>query len=406
MGLDAASIGPPAIARAVRQRVSALHLQDPSEFWELVRGSSSELQELIEAVVVPETWFFRDREPFAALARIASDEWLPTHPEGALNLLSVPCSSGEEPYSMAMALVDGGFPAHRFRIDAMDISKRALARAERGVYGKNSFRESDQRFRHHHFEAAANGYRVSRAVREQVQFRHGNLIAEDFLPGERYDVIFCRNVLIYFDRATQGRVIRVLNRLLTANGLLFVAPSETGLVLTHDFVPAKVPLAFGFRKGAPKAQEPQPVAMSPVQRGLPRTYATPASELTLTRPPAIAPSSRPSDVRPDAQPLLTAALDDAARLADQGRVIEALACCKRHLREQGPTARAFQLLGLLNEASGKTAEAVGFYRKALYLEPNSGEVLIHLALLLETLGKQADAQVLRSRARRLEQTAS
>ena len=80
MGLNVASIGSAAIARAVQERLAACDLADPHAYWERVRGSGTELQALIEAVVVPETWFFRDRESFAALARLAHEEWLPTHP--------------------------------------------------------------------------------------------------------------------------------------------------------------------------------------------------------------------------------------------------------------------------------------------------------------------------------------
>ena len=165
---------------------------------------------------MPETWFFRDREAFAALALTVYEDWLGAHPEDHLRLLSLPSSTGEEPYSMAMALLDAGFPANRFRVDAVDISARALARAGHAVYGKNSFRGNELGFRDRHFEATAHGYRLSDAVRRQVQFQQGNLLAAGFLPGvESYDVIFCRNVLIYFDRAAQDRALTVLVRLLT-----------------------------------------------------------------------------------------------------------------------------------------------------------------------------------------------
>src|SRR5437660_5043000 len=119
MGLDVASIGSSAIERAVEKRLLACELQETHAYWERVRASASELQELIEAVVVPETWFFRDRKAFAALVRVVQEEWLRTHPEGVLRLLSLPCSTGEEPYAMAMALRDAGVPAHRFRVDAV-----------------------------------------------------------------------------------------------------------------------------------------------------------------------------------------------------------------------------------------------------------------------------------------------
>src|SRR4029077_13725648 len=111
-----------------------------------------------------ETWFFRDRRAFTAVARMAHDEWLPTHPEGALSLLSLPCSTGEEPYSMAMALLDATVPMNRFRIDGVDISGRSLAQGTRAVYGKNSFRGDELGFRDRHFAMTADGYRVRENV--------------------------------------------------------------------------------------------------------------------------------------------------------------------------------------------------------------------------------------------------
>ena len=127
MGLNAASIGSAAIARAVQGRLSACKVGDLHGYQELLRVSATELQALIEAVVVPETWFFRDRHAFTALTRMVHDEWLPAHPDGVLSLLSLPCSTGEEPYSMAMALFDARVPGNRFRVDAVDISARHLA---------------------------------------------------------------------------------------------------------------------------------------------------------------------------------------------------------------------------------------------------------------------------------------
>ena len=139
-------------------RASACGLEDARTYWELVSASPNELQALTEAVVVAETWFFRDRAAFAAMARIALEHWLPANPEGVLRLLSLPCASGEEPYSIAMALLDSGFPSKRYRIDAIDISERTLAHAERATYGKNSFRGVELGFRDRHFEATAHGH--------------------------------------------------------------------------------------------------------------------------------------------------------------------------------------------------------------------------------------------------------
>jgi CheR methyltransferase, SAM binding domain len=142
MGLDVAAIGASAIERAVNERRSACKLTDVQAYLNYVQESETELQELIEAVVVLETWFFRDRDAFVALTRMICEDWLPAHAAGVLRLLSLPCSTGEEPYSMAMALLDAGVPRSRFQIDAVDISERALAVARRAEYRKNSFRRT------------------------------------------------------------------------------------------------------------------------------------------------------------------------------------------------------------------------------------------------------------------------
>ena len=105
MGLDFASVGTSTIERAVRERMKVSGLHNMDEYWECLRGSTSELQELIEAVVVPETWFFRDEETFVALVRLLT-ELSRNRPAGALRVLSIPCSTGEEPYSIVMALRD------------------------------------------------------------------------------------------------------------------------------------------------------------------------------------------------------------------------------------------------------------------------------------------------------------
>jgi chemotaxis protein methyltransferase WspC len=400
IGLNAASIGSSAIERAVQERVRACNLLNPQVYWERVRDSGAELQKLIEAVVVPETWFFRGRESLAALARLGHEEFRP-RPEWALSLLSLPCSTGEEPYSMAMALLDASIPAHRFRIDAVDISTCALRQAEHAVYGRNSFRGHDLAFRDRHFEATSEGYRLSEAVRRQVHFQQGNLLATGFLPGvELYDVIFCRNVLIYFDRATQDSAIVVLKRLLKPEGALFVAPAETALPSSHDFVSTNLPSAFAFRKSGAVPPRPKRVPVPLKSSSIGRPMATAVSALRPSR--AISPAQA-ADSRTSLATETSADIGEAMRLADQGHLVEAATACAEHLRQHGPSAEAFHLMGLVRDATGNHLEAVAYSRKALYLEPNHYVTQIHLALLMEKQGDTEGAQVLRNRARRLEQ---
>jgi chemotaxis protein methyltransferase WspC len=170
MGLDAVSVGRTTIDRAVRLRMASLGLERREDYWQQLHDSTGELQELIETVVVAETSFFRDREAFAALVRLVTEEWLPAHPTGILRLLSVPCSTGEEPYSMSMALLDGGFSLGQFHVDAVDISARALTQAKRGVYGMNAFRGENLSFRDRYFRSTGDGYVLVEWLSEKVSF--------------------------------------------------------------------------------------------------------------------------------------------------------------------------------------------------------------------------------------------
>jgi chemotaxis protein methyltransferase WspC len=200
IGLDAASVGPSLIQRAVRHRMRSLGLKRIEDYWQFLEHSRAEWHELVESVVVTETWFFRDADPIAAFIRLVREEWLPTHTIASLRLLSVPCSSGEEPFSLVMAMLDGGVPTDRFQIDAVDISARALAHAARGVFGRNSFRGKDVAFRNRHFHSSAEGFVLDPVVRNCVRFYQGNFLDDNFLGGQAsYDFIFCRNLLIYLD---------------------------------------------------------------------------------------------------------------------------------------------------------------------------------------------------------------
>jgi len=394
-GLDVASIAVACVEHAVRERLAARGLEDPQAYWEQLCASEQELQEFIEAIVVPETWFFRDPEAFAALVRVVREEWLPKHAEGTLRVLSLPCSTGEEPFSMAMALLEGGLPPTRFHIDAVDISTRAIARAEQGIYRKNSFRAKDLGFRDRYFEPVERGHRLSEVVRRQVTFRHGNLLSAGGLRGAHgYDVVFCRNVLIYFDRVTQCRAIEVLDRLLNPSGLLFVGPSETGLLLDRGFVPAGIPFAFAFRQAGSSAPQ------SRARRRPPAVVAAksvPAKRREATATPKPLPKPVPADNTLSASEQW---IDEARHFANLGKLVEALKCCERNLRSQPASAEVYHLVGMLHDAAGRVGEASEHYRKALYLDPRHPEALVHLAVALQKQGDARGAQRLFERANR------
>jgi chemotaxis protein methyltransferase WspC len=384
IGLDAASIGRSAVDRAVQERARICGLP-AGEYGGYLRSSDIELQALIDTVVVPETWFFRDQASFELLAQLAREEWLP-RAAATMRLLSLPSSTGEEPYSMAMTLLDAGLAPGRFTIEAIDVSEMSLERASRAIYGRNSFRGESLGFRDRYFDVYPGGHRLHGRIREQVRFRRGNICQPESIGAAgAYDVIFCRNLLIYFDRPTQERAIDLLERLLMPDGLLVVAPAETSLLLAR---PAQWDKAggFGFRR--------RPSATRRTARVLPMPPRAP-----FVTPAPIAPIA-PAKVAPIAASA-EASLESAARLADAGRFADALTACERHRVVHGPSAEVFQLLGVLYDATGDSAEAISCYRKSLYLDPSNEEVLAHLALLLDTVGSKAEALIVRARHKRL-----
>src|SRR5260370_38394644 len=238
MGLDAASVGSGSIQGVIRLRRKGVGISDASAYRELLTRSRAEWEELVEAVVVTETWFFRDPEAFGVVVEAAQA----SGPGSPLAVPTIPCLSGEEPYCLAIALRDADVPAERVKIDAVDISSRSLARARSGIYSRNSFRGKDLIYRDRHFQSAKTGFVLHPEIRNSVKFIEGNLLNSDF-GGARvhYDFIFCRNLLIYFDQPTQQKALEKLDALLAPSGILFVGPAEQPLALERGFVSANIP---------------------------------------------------------------------------------------------------------------------------------------------------------------------
>lgn len=403
IGLHAETVGGSVVQYALKQRMAACRVTDPSAYWQLVTGSAPELQELINAVIIPETWFFRDREAFAAMARHARANRRPALP---VRMLSLPCSSGEEPYSMAMAMFDAGFAASDFTIDAVDVSTLNIAAATRGVYGRNSFRGADLGFRARYFEAVEGGYRPLPAVLKQVRFKAGNLFETAPVP-DAYDIVFCRNLLIYFDRDLQHRALGRLGQVMVTNGLLLVGPAESSLPTLCGFVSARIPLAFAFLKPAPGNAEAKP-PVGPVAPKPKLRPAAPPSARTGPARPAVAAGPAPRPVAtaeaPPPAPADAAqqSLEAIERAANAGRLDEAMQAARRHIDTFGPSPGVYYLLGLAHDAGGAVPAAIENYRKALYLAPDHRETLAHLALLLERQGDSAGARILTSRLGRIE----
>lgn len=426
IGLDVTSVGEAIIERALRQRNTLSGAADTDAYWHLLQTSATEQQALIEAVIVPETWFFRYPESFATLGKLAVARLQALAGIRPLRILSLPCSTGEEPYSIAMALFDAGLTAQQFRVDAIDISPLSIQRAKRAIYGKNSFRGTDLSFRDRHFTPVADGWQVAERVRDCVDFRSGNLLDPALTSQPACDFVFCRNLVIYFDRPTQAHVFQVLKHLTLEDGVLFIGPAEGNLLAQIGMRSINIPQSFAFRHardddprlvvlGTPAASAPATVAPVPVEpavRSAPRNTQRPFAPGTAARvaggafsasgspafastpAPALPAASASSSLQPGPE------LAAIASLANEGKTGEARAACQRYLAQHEPVAQVFYWLGLLSEVEGKVQEAQGHYRKALYLQPQHPEALAQLAAVLAAQGDSSGAQRLLERAAR------
>jgi chemotaxis protein methyltransferase WspC len=319
-----------------------------------------------------------------------------------------------------MALCDAG-GAEVVGIDRKRFGRYAgVARAQTGIYGRNAFRAQDTSFRERHFSHIGDDeYQIGDALRRQVRFRQGNLLEFDSARHAGwYDVIFCRNLLIYFDQPTTKAAIAKLAAILSDDGVLFAGYAEVPSFCQNGFTPLAHRQAFGLKKDRP--QENTDAAAPPVAKrqraAAPRTPTPPAMlfaqtplPLPLAPPPSSPPSSAPAAATlRRAGPAANAPahpeqdlIEQARNLADLGRFKEAGDMCDAHLRVAPDSAEAYFILGILREHAGKMTAAEDYWRRCIYLQPDHYEALCHLALLAEQNGNQAGAANLKARAARI-----
>ena len=405
IGLDHGTIGEHSIALGVQTRMQALRLTDVAAYVACVTVDRAELQALIEEVIVPETWFFRGLDQLRYMAEVGR-QWQPTFPGHSLRVLSIPCSSGEEPYSIYMFLRHHGLEPSQIRILAVDISQRSIDRATRGVYGDLSFRETGPLcdvLRHRFFERDSI-QTVIPEVRSAVQFRQDNLISPTFLADAGvFDMIFCRNLLIYFDQPSRRLALQSLQRLLAPNGYVFGGHAEQLAMLDPQLKNVGPAGAFAYQRTdvATNAERPSPVAarnptssIPPAQPAFKSAFAPPPDEWRAggVSPPVVGEKlTRPQTgglTPPARQEVSRDLLASAEHAANSGQLSDARSLCVQHLEQHGPTAAAMCLMGVIQNAAGELTDAEKSFQKAVYLDPTHKDSLWHLKLLAEKRGDQ------------------
>ncbi|HEY2620356.1 MAG TPA: CheR family methyltransferase [Acetobacteraceae bacterium] len=203
-------------------------------------GAEALMREVVEAMTTNESFFFRDDKPFQHFRTQALPRLMAARPAGApLRVWSAASSSGQEAYSIAMIVTEcrASIGDRRIEIIGTDLARDQVARAREGLYTQFEVQRGlPVQMLMRYFHKEANGWRISDAIRAMVQYREWNLLA-DLRPLGQFDVVFCRNVLIYFDQATKAQVLDAVARQIPADGLLYLGGAETVLGITSRFAP-------------------------------------------------------------------------------------------------------------------------------------------------------------------------
>ena len=231
------------LEKRLSRRLQLYQLQtfkDYHYFLKYDRKKDQELSDLMDVLTTNETYFFREAFQLKAL----TDEILPElkaakeqKGEKTLRIWSAGCSTGEEPYTIAMLIMEMGcFHGWRVEIVGTDISNRVLQYSRKAVYGKSSFRTTEERYVRRFFQEQEDGFRVNDEVRELVTISHLNLFDQNRLALlGKMDVIFCRNVIIYFDQTAKKKVIDIFYRMLHEGGYLLLGHSESLMNISTAF---------------------------------------------------------------------------------------------------------------------------------------------------------------------------
>jgi chemotaxis protein methyltransferase CheR len=363
----------------------------------LLLRDSVAVETFIEYAVIGETYFFRHPEHLRELSRMAVER----QQQGPLFIWSAGCASGEEPYSIAMTLLDAGLPPERFRVLATDVSGRALQRAKEAVYGNWSVRRVEPDMERRFLSQRGDTVTVQPEARRSVEFRRHNLMS-DPPPLTGLHAVFCRNVLIYFPQPLVSEVLAKLVGALEPGGLLFVSPAEVPLAQGLGLESLDIQGSAVLR--VPVPGQPRP----PSERSKPLALPPPPSAFTPTpgasrRPtppsvPVVAPAAPPPPAPKPAGAPVNEALERAVAAARTGNFEQAEALAREAARALIP--EAYLLLAMVADGRGEVNGAVDAVRKALYLEPGLAVGHAMLVSLYDRLERRDDAERARQNALR------
>lgn len=394
IGLDSSTIGDTTIDKIILQRMHQCNISEFKDYLQLISCNQQELNELLEITVIPETWFFRDIRPYEFIHNHIQK----THadnPSATFRILSIPSSTGEEPYSLAMYLLDKDISENTFSIDAVDVSQRALAYAKKGHYGNNSFRGKHYSpYQKKYFTKDDKGYKINQIIQNKISFYPLNILHKQANIKYKFDFILCRNLLIYFDVKTKLSAFKNLASLLKDNGYLFVGHSEFGSVPDDIYQNTGFEQAFALIKhNHPEFQTKTTNQHEAIKPHKPDSL----------KPRTVNKASNFEDliIKPEKTSNTSTTLEQINQLADSLEYEKAETACLLYINERGEDADVLYFLGLIASCQHDNSAAEKHLRKSIFLNPVHYESLIHLSLILEKTGDSKSAGLFKKRAHKV-----
>lgn len=390
------------------RRAHALGLRGVVEYVEALRRApgGGDWRNLISLITIKESYFFRAPQQFESLRlKVLPQLMAARGSERTLTFWSAACARGEEPATLAMVLAEEPALARwTWRIVATDVDEEALAGARLGLYGERAVAQVPRPLLARYFTQRGKLFELSSAVRERIEFRTLNLAQPPFglAPGG-CDAVLLRNVLIYFRRTLQRKVVTHAAQALARHGVLFLGASETLWQIGDELEAVDLGDCFAYRHRA----EPPATVDSPVARR--RRPPPPAEPPSPPRPAgsdmshrdwgilqsALAP--QPAQAAPPAkaappQPIAQELLLKAAKELSENRTEAAGQALTQALAADPSEPAAYALEGFLYDITGRTDEALASYRAALYLDPTLFQVRLLLAECLKRQGNRDRAE--------------
>lgn len=358
--------------------------------------SHSQIETLASHLTVGETYFFRDTKVFEILETHILPEIINARRgrEQNLRIWSAGCSTGEEPYSLGILLarILPDLQDWNITILATDIAPLSLKKASEGMYSEWSFRDTPRWLKDGCFKRRQRNFEIAPHIKRMVTFSYHNLV-EDPYPAiinttNAMDIIFCRNVLMYFSRDRANAVMHNLSRCLVDGGWLVISPVEAPHAgLSPLLYPVRFPGTILYRKGAkPRDDSTRPISTPEAPKAKQKT--------AITAKPSAARTRRQDKAPPVPEHILSdiGQMSNQARLlADQGRLVDALVVCENAIQSDKLNPALHYLQATILQEIGRAGDAAAALKRAIYIDQDFVIAYFSLGHLMQRQGKKKEA---------------